>query len=311
MSTSCPRCHREVPDLTAFCAGCGAPLLLPDEPTARPIDEKVELDRRGPRPAGDEPTLTGLRPQPLRNPSSPPPEPKPRPSPPAPPQRAPPPSSRAVPPPLAPRRNPELAELERSSWKLGGPSAALAMPEPALPSPTARPPAPGPLPEALPDAEVETLEVHVERASSWRRVLASLLDLVPFAAGGIALASHLVREASPLPADAPLELEAFFDVALRERTILASVAAATVLGLAVYATLAHALGGATLGKRLLRIRVIGPDGAPPSPARSAIRTVLALVSGGLLGLGYLLALFTRTGRALHDFLARTWVVKAP
>jgi uncharacterized RDD family membrane protein YckC len=79
----------------------------------------------------------------------------------------------------------------------------------------------------------------------------------------------------------------------------------------VYTTLAHALGGATLGKALLRLRVIGPDGGPPSPARSAVRSVLALVSAGLLGLGLLVALFTRSGRGLHDFLARTWVVKAP
>jgi uncharacterized RDD family membrane protein YckC len=34
-------------------------------------------------------------------------------------------------------------------------------------------------------------------------------------------------------------------------------------------------------------------------------------SAACLGLGFLLALFTRTGRALHDLVARTWVVKAP
>jgi uncharacterized RDD family membrane protein YckC len=158
---------------------------------------------------------------------------------------------------------------------------------------------------------VEALEVHVERAPTWRRVLAWVLDAGPFAAGGFALASFLVREATPSRPGAPLELEALFDLVLRERAIVASSVAATVLCLAVYATLAHALGGATLGKRVLGIRVIGPDGAPPSPARSGIRTALALLSAGLLGLGFVLALFTRSGRALHDFLARTWVVNAP
>ncbi len=93
--------------------------------------------------------------------------------------------------------------------------------------------------------------------------------------------------------------------------IALSVAAAVALALVTYATLAHALGGATLGKRLVRIRVVGPDGGPPSPARSALRSSLALFSVALLGLGFLLALFTRTGRALHDVVARTWVVKAP
>jgi uncharacterized RDD family membrane protein YckC len=292
MSARCPRCHRESPDLTAFCAGCGAPLLLPDDPSLRPLDGKVELDRRAPRPAGDAPTLTGLGPPPLPDPPAPPPAPLPR---------------APAPPPPPPRRTAELAALERSSWDLGGGArAALAMAEPAPAPPAEAAPA-----EGLPDAEVEALEVHVERASAGRRVAAWLLDAVPFAAGGFALASFLLRQASPSRADAPFELEALFDLALRERTILSSVGAATVLCLAVYATLAHALGGATLGKRLLRIRVIGPDGAPPSPARSAVRSALALASAGLLGLGFLLALFTRSGRALHDFLARTWVVKAP
>jgi uncharacterized RDD family membrane protein YckC len=141
--------------------------------------------------------------------------------------------------------------------------------------------------------------------------VAWLVDGVPFVAGGAALAASLVREAGPARGDGPLEIEAVLDLVLRERVIALSIAAAVVLCLAVYATLAHALAGATLGKRLLRIRVVGPDGARPSPARSAVRTTLALLSAGLLGLGFVLALFTRTGRAFHDLLARTWVVKAP
>jgi uncharacterized RDD family membrane protein YckC len=36
-----------------------------------------------------------------------------------------------------------------------------------------------------------------------------------------------------------------------------------------------------------------------------------VLSVALVGLGVLLALFTRSGRALHDFLAGTWVVVRP
>jgi uncharacterized RDD family membrane protein YckC len=152
--------------------------------------------------------------------------------------------------------------------------------------------------------------VHFARAEGWRRVAAWLIDGVPFAAGGVALASSLIREVGPSQG-APFALEALLDLLVRERVILLSVGAAVVLCLAVYATLAHALAGATLGKRLLGIRVVGPDGAAPSPARSAVRSTLAILSVAALGLGFLLALFTRTGRAFHDLLARTWVVKAP
>jgi uncharacterized RDD family membrane protein YckC len=128
---------------------------------------------------------------------------------------------------------------------------------------------------------------------------------------GIALASFLAREAAPANLSAPVELGALLDLLMRERAIALSAGAAALLCLGVYATLAHALGGATLGKRLFGLRVVGPDGAPPSPARSVVRTALAFISAGFLGLGFLLVLFTRSGRALHDYLSRTWVVKAP
>ena len=80
----------------------------------------------------------------------------------------------------------------------------------------------------------------------------------------------------------------------------------------VYQILAHALAGATLGKRLLGLRVVGPDGRRPGLGRSADPGRRWRPSrSSLLGLGVLLALFTRSGRALHDLLARTWVVEAP
>jgi len=79
----------------------------------------------------------------------------------------------------------------------------------------------------------------------------------------------------------------------------------------VYATLGGALGGATPGKRLLGLRVVARDGRPPSWGRSLARALLALASAAFLGLGFLLALFTRSGRALHDLLAGTWVVATP
>jgi uncharacterized RDD family membrane protein YckC len=137
------------------------------------------------------------------------------------------------------------------------------------------------------------------------------VDGIPFLAAGGGLAAVLLREAAGARRGALSNLEDVVDLVSGERVITLSLAAAVALALATYATLAHALGGATLGKRLVGIRVVGPDGGPPSPSRSAFRSLLALVSAALLGLGFLLALFTRTGRALHDLVARTWVVKAP
>jgi uncharacterized RDD family membrane protein YckC len=79
----------------------------------------------------------------------------------------------------------------------------------------------------------------------------------------------------------------------------------------VYATVAHALAGATLGKRLAGLRVVGPDGRWPTPGQSAARSAWAIASIGLLGLGLLPALLAPSRRALHDLLAGTRVVAWP
>jgi uncharacterized RDD family membrane protein YckC len=154
-------------------------------------------------------------------------------------------------------------------------------------------------------------EVRRRRASGVRRALAWAIDVLPLAAGVAYLGRSLVGSAeAALPAP-PTGLDGLLDLLARESGIVLPLAALLVLALAVYATLAHALAGATLGKWILGLRVVGPGGARPSFARSAARSLLAVLSAGLFGLGFLLALFTRSGRALHDLLARTWVVVAP
>jgi uncharacterized RDD family membrane protein YckC len=153
------------------------------------------------------------------------------------------------------------------------------------------------------------LEVHVRRAEPWRRAAAWAVDAVPFVAGAVALVQVFVRAAT-VRAAAGLGGSDLLDLVARERVIVLSVAAAMVVAHAVYATLAHALAGATLGKRLVRLRVVGPRGERPTLARSAARSALAVASVAALGLGLLLAVFTARGRALHDLVARTWVVDA-
>lgn len=280
--------------MPAFCRACGAPLRLPDESPPPPLSDALALDRRG----DPEATREGVAPPPLRAPAAP----RARPQPPD-----------------------ELAELERSHWDLGvavadldepvfAPAAAVA-PSPAPPrppggaaSPPRRPAAPTHPAGAPPAPRAGTVEVHVRRAEPWRRAGAWAIDGLPFAAGAIALVRAFVREAAAGgPAAGGLDL---LDLVARERVIVLSVVAAAVVAVAVYATLAHALAGATLGKRLLGLRVVGPDGERPTLARSAARSGLAALSLAALGLGFLLALFTPSGRALHDLASRTWVVEA-
>jgi uncharacterized RDD family membrane protein YckC len=170
-------------------------------------------------------------------------------------------------------------------------------------------------PEAEPETSgslevaVAPVEIHLRRAPSWKRLVAWILDGVPFAA----LFAFALRVAlDRLPHAAPLDLSAAIDLAGAEFPgITGPILAGTLVLFTVYQVLAHGLSGATLGKRLLGIRVVGPDGHRPGLARATVRGVLGVVSVLLLGMGVLLALFTRSGRALHDLLARTWVVEAP
>lgn len=216
----CPRCHAETGPAAIRCADCGAPLALPDDAPGRPLDQPLDLDRRGRGGGG---AGAGA--------------------------------------PLKPASADDLTP---------GPSAGLlAVPPPGVPG---------------------DLTVVRRRAGTGRRVLAWLVDGVPFGLAALGLLAWLGADGPALV----LQLLA-------------------VVGLAsfAYQTLAHALVGATLGKRLLRLQVVGPDGRRPGPGRSALRALVAVAGVAALGVGPLLALFTLSGRALHDLAAGTTVVDAP
>jgi uncharacterized RDD family membrane protein YckC len=68
-------------------------------------------------------------------------------------------------------------------------------------------------------------------------------------------------------------------------------------------------GGQTPGKMLMRIRVVTLDLKEVSLPRSLGRTLCYFASSLFFGLGFLIAAFNRDKRALHDFIAGTWVVR--
>lgn len=80
----------------------------------------------------------------------------------------------------------------------------------------------------------------------------------------------------------------------------------------VYHSLFLALRGATPGMRLLGLEARSWDGQPIAPLQAVIVTILFYVSVGLTAwLILLVALFNDRGRALHDILANTLIVKRP
>ncbi len=67
---------------------------------------------------------------------------------------------------------------------------------------------------------------------------------------------------------------------------------------------------ATLGKRLLKIKVIGKNGERIGFGRATGRVFAKILSYITLNFGYIMAGLTNRKRALHDYVAETYVVKA-
>ena len=69
--------------------------------------------------------------------------------------------------------------------------------------------------------------------------------------------------------------------------------------------------GATFGKRALGLRIVRADGATLSFGRATARHFLKAMITPLVpfAVGYLLAAFTNGKRALHDFMADTFVIR--
>jgi uncharacterized RDD family membrane protein YckC len=66
--------------------------------------------------------------------------------------------------------------------------------------------------------------------------------------------------------------------------------------------------GQTVGKGTLGLKVVGPDGQPPSGGQAVLRYVGYLVSAIVVSLGFVWILFDRKRQGWHDKLAKTYVV---
>lgn len=150
----------------------------------------------------------------------------------------------------------------------------------------------------------------VAHASLVRRSLAAVVD------GGVVLATASFATVLGLALfgwkDVATHFDRGFDSVVDGLLVgreLGIVLVGLVVTLAIaYSVVGHALGGATLGKRLLGLRVVDSDGEAPSFGISFWRTMASLVSGALGGLGFALALFHPEGLALHDHVVGTRVV---
>ncbi len=128
------------------------------------------------------------------------------------------------------------------------------------------------------------------------RLIAAIYDLLPlaalwFVAAGLALALT----------GGTLDVHRFADKLFVQALVLAATAA--------YFVISWTRGGATIGMRAWRLRVVGTDGAPIGLQQASLRFAVALVSLGAGGLGLLWCLIDRERRAWHDLAAGTLLVR--
>jgi uncharacterized RDD family membrane protein YckC len=77
---------------------------------------------------------------------------------------------------------------------------------------------------------------------------------------------------------------------------------------AAYEIILVGMYGATLGKMLMKIKVVTAEGGRVSYGRSTGRYFSKMLSGIILGIGYLMAFWDDEKRALHDRICKTRVI---
>lgn len=76
----------------------------------------------------------------------------------------------------------------------------------------------------------------------------------------------------------------------------------------VYQAVLSSGGRVTLGKYIMRLRVVDLEGNPLSFPKACVRAIGYLLSGAPLELGFIAAAFTKDHRALHDYMCGSKVI---
>ncbi len=141
-------------------------------------------------------------------------------------------------------------------------------------------------------------EATLRYAGFWIRLVAKLVDSVVLWAAGLLLASVAAPLLYGRAADAP---SPFLDD--RPLVLLVQIAAA-----AAYDTVFLGRFGATPGKMAAGLKVVTPEGGRVGYGTALCRYFAEILSGVILGIGYLMVAFDVRKRALHDRICRTRVV---
>ncbi len=128
----------------------------------------------------------------------------------------------------------------------------------------------------------------------WVRFVAMLIDLLVF----LVVENVLV-----------LTAELIWGGEIVDSTMFkATVMAFMFVFASVYCVALHALFGQTIGKMVVKVRVVGADGGSLSLGTSVLRYIGYFLSGATFLIGYVMAGLRHDRRALHDLVAGTRVM---
>lgn len=177
----------------------------------------------------------------------------------------------------------------------------------------------GPSPVLRPSPEARELPRQLARQAPtvhvvgfWKRAAAAAIDLavvVPLATLVVLAVGKLANVSLPQRVGL-LDLDMWIDLVLATDPALV-MGTTLLLGIGlVYLLVFHILLGRTLGMRVLRLRIIDVYGDPPSPARCIARCAGYVAGVATLFLGFLWMGFDSEKRALQDWIAGTYVIRA-
>jgi uncharacterized RDD family membrane protein YckC len=143
------------------------------------------------------------------------------------------------------------------------------------------------------------METEIQFSGFWRRIAAGLVDIL-IQGVLIILVAITLGEAW---------LATFGDSYEYESGMYLLVFLAPVLITWAYAIYFETDNGATPGKRALGIKVCLQDGGQPGVLRLTARWILHALSTAILGIGFLMPLWTRKKQTLHDMLTGILVIR--
>ena len=139
--------------------------------------------------------------------------------------------------------------------------------------------------------------ISARPAGFWIRAIAALID---FAVFGLVQLSFRLIGAKIVGPDAE-SVASFRPIATFFTFVFAGA----------YTTVLHALGGQTIGKLIVGVRVVVGDGELPPLGTAFLRHLAYFASVAICALGFVMAALRADKRALHDLIAGTRVERQP